>query len=329
MADTIIAYGEYFQGKLNPASLEILTPLYEIAEKMKKKLVLLVLCKDKEEIKNSLDLKRALCHELWIIESPEFIGFKDDLYSRVVAEVIREKDPYGVFFPSTFQGLSLAPRIAGLLGIGLCAHVNAFELGEDKLLMLRPTYGENIIAKLYSTTLPIMATIALGAFPIREALQEPEFKELRLPPDFNWESKIRLRKFTPSKKEPNRLSVAKVVLAGGLGLKMRENFEKLQELADYLEAEVGVTRPLCYAGWKDEEYMIGVSGVTVRPKLYIGFGISGAIQHTSGMENSEFIMAINMDREAPLVKMAHLSLICDAEALLDALLKHLRVSERP
>ncbi|BAU22842.1 electron transfer flavoprotein alpha subunit [Caldimicrobium thiodismutans] len=325
MADIIIAYGEYFQGRLHPASLEILTPLYEIAEKMKKRLVLLILSKDKEEIKNSPDLKKALCHEVWIVESSEFTGFKDDLYSRVVTEVVREKNSYGVFFPSTFQGLSLAPRIAGLLGVGLCAHVNAFELGEDKLLMLRPTYGENIMAKLYSTTLPIMATIALGAFPIREALQEPEFKEIRLSADFNWKSKIRLRKFISSKKEPNRLSVAKVVLAGGLGLKKRENFEKLQDLAKHLEAEVGVTRPLCYAGWMDEEHMIGVSGVTVRPKLYIGFGISGAIQHTSGMENSEFIIAVNTDKEAPLVKMAHLSLICDAGALLDALLKRLRV----
>ncbi len=324
MADTIIAYGEYFQGRLHPASLEILTPLFEIAEQMQKRLALLVLCRSKEEVKGNLELKKALCHELWIVESQEFTSFKDDLYSRVVAEVVRTEKPFGVFFPATFQGLSLAPRIAGMLGAGLCAHVNAFELKDEKLLMLRPTYGENIIARLYSTTLPVMATISLGAFPVREAPKEPEIKEFRLPSDFNWESKIKLRKFEPSKKELSRLSVAKVVLAGGLGLKRRENFQKLQVLAKALEAEVGVTRPLCYAGWAEEDRMIGVSGVTVRPKLYIGFGISGAIQHTSGMENSEFIIAVNTDKEAPLVKLAHLSLICDAGELLDALIKSLR-----
>lgn len=324
MADTIIAYGEYFQGRLHPASLEILTPLFEIAEKRQKRLVLLILCNSREEIEGNGELKRALCHELWIVESQEFSVFKDDLYSRVVAEVVRAENPFGVFFPATLQGLSLAPRVAGILGVGLCAHVNAFELKDEKLLMLRPTYGENIIARLYSTTLPVAATISLGAFPVREASKEPEIKEVRLPADFNWDSKIKLRKFEPARREPSRLSVAKVVLAGGLGLKRRENFEKLQELAKALEAEVGVTRPLYYAGWADEEHMIGVSGVTVRPKLYMGFGISGAIQHTSGMENSEFIIAVNTDKEAPLVKMAHLSLICDAGELLDALIKSLR-----
>lgn len=109
MADIIIAYGEYFQGRLHPASLEILTPLYEIAEKMKKRLVLLILSKDKEEIKNSLDLKKALCHEVWIVESSEFTGFKDDLYSRVVTEVVREKIPMEFFSHLPFKGF-LLPR---------------------------------------------------------------------------------------------------------------------------------------------------------------------------------------------------------------------------
>ncbi|MEZ0344911.1 MAG: electron transfer flavoprotein subunit alpha/FixB family protein [Caldimicrobium sp.] len=324
MGNFILAYGEYHNGKLHPASLEILTPLREIADKLKKKLVLFLLIEDAERLKDLKELERALCDEIWYLESQEFKDFKDDLFGKVIAELVKETNPYGVFFPATPQGMALAPRVAGELGVGLCAHVNAFEVEGETLYMLRPSYGENIIAKLYSTTLPVMATVSLHAFPIREGNKKPEIKEITLKESVKFESKLKIRKVKPIKREPSRLTVAKVVLAGGLGLKRRENFEKLKILAEILEAEVGVTRPLYYAGWAEEDRMIGVSGVTVRPKLYIGFGISGAIQHTMGMENSEFIIAINIDKEAPLVKMAHLSLIVDAEKFLDALLRQLK-----
>lgn len=323
MQDIILAYGEYYQGKLHPASLEILTPLYDIAEKLNKRLILLILADDFEKVKDLLELKRALCHQIWIVSSSELKGFRDDLYSNLIVEIIKKEKPFGVFFAATFQGMALAPRVAGTLGLGLCAHVNAFNLEDDKLFMLRPTYGDNIIASLYSTTYPIMATLSLGAFVIKENSLSPQVISYKID-DFKWESKIKIRKIKPALKEPNRLSVAKIVLAGGLGLKNRENLEHLRELAQLLKAEVGVTRPLCYAGWASEEEMIGVSGVSVRPKLYIGFGISGAIQHTVGMENSEFIIAVNIDKEAPLVKMAHLSIISDAGELIKALLKELR-----
>ncbi|MFN3921523.1 MAG: electron transfer flavoprotein subunit alpha/FixB family protein [Caldimicrobium sp.] len=323
MHDIILAYGEYYQGKLHPASLEILTPLNEIAEKLNKKLVLLILAEDFEKASNLPELKRALCHEVWVVTSEELKYFRDDLYGNVLVEIIKRKRPFGVFFAATFQGMALAPRVAGALGLGLCAHVNALHLENDKLFMLRPTYGENIIASLYSTTYPIMATLSIGAFIIKENPTSPEVIYYKID-NFSWESKMKVRKIKPKAIEPNRLSVAKTVLAGGLGLKTKENLERLRELANLLNAEVGVTRPLCHAGWASEEEMIGVSGISVRPKLYIGFGISGAIQHTVGMENSEFIIAVNIDKEAPLVKMAHLSIICDAGELIKALLKELK-----
>ncbi len=323
MEEIIIAYGEYNNGKLHPASLEILTPLYDIAERLGKKLVLLLFTEDFERAQSLPELKKALCHYVWIVSAPELKDYRDDLYSEVIIELSKKEMPYGVFFPATFQGMSLAPRIAGALQVGLCAHVNDLKLEGDNLLMFRPTYGDNIIASLYSTTIPIMATLSLGAFVIKENPFSPQISKYEMPPEFKWQSKMKIRKSKPLIKEPTRLSVAKIVLAGGMGLKTKENLALLRELAKVLRAEVGVTRPLCHAGWAKEEEMIGVSGVSVRPKLYIGFGISGAIQHTLGMENSEFIIAVNSDKEAPLVKMAHLSLICDAGELIKSLLKQL------
>lgn len=125
-------------------------------------------------------------------------------------------------------------------------------------------------------------------------------------------SKLKIRNFTPFKKKPTKLSTAKVIVAGGRGLKTKKIFKNFWTCRNF-GAEVGATRPVCYEGWVEEERMIGISGVIVRPKVYIGFGISGALQHTVGMENSEYIIAINTDKEAPLVKMANLALIGDAE----------------
>lgn len=320
----LIVYGEHFEGRVHPSSLEILTPLKEISQKLKKKLILIFLGKSAEEFKELQNLKKALADEVWFIFHKELEHFKDDLYSKVLVKIVEVLKPMGMFFPATFSGLSLAPRVAGSLNLGLCAHVNKIEVENGSIVMSRPTYGENIIAKLISKTLPVMATLSLGAFSLKENETEPIFKEVLLSEDFSWESALKIRKITPAKKQPIPLSSAKIIVAGGRGLKNKENFLKLFELAKLLSAEVGATRPVCYEGWVEEERMIGISGVTVKPKLYIGFGISGALQHTVGMEQAEFIIAINKDPSAPLVKLAHLALIGDAEEVLKLLIERLK-----
>lgn len=320
----ILAFGEIYRGEINISSLEILSPLKEIAQALDKKLVLVCLTDALENIKNLEEIKKSLADELWFVVSESLKDFKDDLYSKVLTYIVKSSQPYGFFFPATKIGTSLAPRLAGALQAGLCAHVNELEVKNGEIIMSRPTYGDNIIAKLTSKSLPVMATISLGAFSLKYEEKEPLIREVVFPEDFSWESKIRVRNFVPSKKKPSKLSTAKLVVAGGRGLKNKNTFKKLFELAEILGAEVGATRPICYEGWVEEERMIGVSGVTVKPKVYIGFGISGALQHTVGMENSEFIIAINTDKEAPLVKMAHLSLIGDAGKILDLLLQRLK-----
>ena len=313
----ILAFGE---------KLEILTPLKPITQKLGKKLILVCLSDSVENIKNLEEIKKSIADEVWLILHPELYFFRDDLYANVLIELIKITQPLGFFFPANSIGTSLAPRIAGTLNLGLCAHVNHLELKNNEIIMARPTFGENIIAQLKSTTHPIMATISLGAFSIKKSEKEPKFEEVIFPEDFSWKSSINLKKFKPSKKKRPKLSSAKIVVAGGRGLKNKNNFQKLFELAEILGAEVGGTRPVCYEGWIEEERMIGISGVTVRPKIYIGFGISGAIQHTEGMKDSEFIIAINTDKNAPFVKMANLALIGDAETILKILIEKLKTS---
>lgn len=321
--ENILAYGEFYRGELNSSSLEILSPLKEVTKALNKKLILISLINSLKDIKGLEELKNSLADEVWFVINEELKDFREDLYTEVLVKIANFSQPYGFFFPATKIGMSLAPRVAGALKVGLCSHVNILEVKDNQIIMARPTYGENIIAKLISKSIPVMATISLGAFSIKYGEKEPLIKEIIFPEDFIWRSKLKIRNFIPSKKKPTKLSTAKVVIAGGRGLKNRENFQKLFELADLLGAEVGATRPVCYEGWAEEERMIGISGVTVKPKVYIGFGISGALQHTAGMENSEFIIAINTDKEAPLVKMANLALIGDAGKILNLLLKRL------
>ncbi|MCD6490233.1 MAG: electron transfer flavoprotein subunit alpha/FixB family protein [Thermodesulfobacterium sp.] len=320
----ILAFGEFYKNELNNSSLEILSPLKEVAQALNKKLILLFLIGSLEDIKNLEEIKRSIADEVWFVINNELKDFKDDLYTEVLIQIVKSSQPYGLFFPATKIGMSLTPRVAGALKVGLCAHVNYLEVKDNQIVMSRPTYGENIIAKLVSKSSPVMATISLGAFNIKYGEKEPLMKEIIFPENFSWSSKLKIRNFIPSKKKPTKLSTAKVVVSGGRGLKNKETFQKLFELAEILGAEVGATRPVCYEGWVEEEKMIGVSGVTVKPKVYIGFGISGALQHTVGMENSEFIIAVNTDKEAPLVKMANLALIGDAKKILELLLKKLK-----
>ena len=320
----ILTFGEFYKGELHNSSLEILSPLKDVAKSLNKKLILICLIDSFKNIKNLEKIKKSLADEVWFVINSELKEFKDDLYAEVLTQIIKSSQPYGFFFPATKMGMSLAPRIAGSLEIGLCAHVNNLEVKNNQIIMARPTYGENIIAKLISKSSPVMATISLGAFSIKYKKRESLIKEVVFPETFLWKSKLKIKKFKPFKKKPTKLSTAKIIIAGGRGLKNKENFQKLFELAEILGGEVGATRPICYEGWIEEERMIGISGVTVKPKVYIGFGISGALQHTVGMENSEFIIAINTDKEAPLVKMANLALIGDAGKILELLLKKLK-----
>ena len=319
----ILSFCEICKENLNLKSLEILGPLKDVAKGLNTKLVLLCLAKNREVLEKGGILKRVIADEVWCIFNQALEYIKDDLYSRVIAEVIRHCQPEGFFFPATLAGCAIAPRVAGILELGLCAHVTKVYLKNSTIIMARPTFGENIIAELSSQTKPVMATISAGG----EFLQNeytPQFKEILFPENFKWESNIKIRKIKKAVKKENKLSRAKLVIAGGRGLKNKENFEKLFRLAELLGGEVGATRPVCYEGWAEEDRMIGVSGVSISPDVYVGFGISGAIQHTAGIEKAKFIIAVNQDRNASLVKMADVSFITDAPKFLDILLKKIQ-----
>ena len=314
----IWVFGMLEEGKISHSVLEALSAGKLVADALQKELALVCFSAKDPEVSCFSNLP---ADKVYFVQNESLSEFCDDVVARVLIYLVKKAEPTALFFSADDEGCAVAPRVAGVLRLGLCAHVNKLEVKDGKILLYRPTFGENIVAVLSCKTRPVMATLAEGAFGVKEVETSPEILKLKMPEEFNWESSFKVKKIEKRKKEASPLLNAKVVVAGGRGMKSKEEFEKLFVLAKELGGEVGATRPVCYEGWVSEDRMIGVSGVSVRPRLYIGFGISGALQHTVGMENSEFIVAVNTDKEAPLVKMADLALIGDAGEVLENLLR--------
>ncbi len=253
--------------------------------------------------------------------------FRDDVYSRIVARILSKEQPEVMLFAATAMGQALAPRVAGTLRLGLTAHCIGFEIRtEDKaLVQIRPSFGEDVMARIISRTKPQMATVRPGIFPKapKDDNRTGHVETLALEEDlFVSALEILERQEVPVK--DIGLKKAKVVVAGGRGLQNKELFSKLFELAQLLHGAVGATRPVCHLGWVSEEHMIGVSGATISPKLYIGFGLSGALHHMVGLKGAETIVAVNKDPEAPLMKRAHIAIQADVREFLPLLIERLK-----
>jgi len=317
-------YGQWQEEDFHPVVYELLSVARRLAPRLGEKVTVVVLgAEDRREQAETLlayGVEEVLC-----LVHPELSYFRDDVYAAVLAEAVRERTPAVFLFGATAEGQALAPRLAGLLELGLTAHCTDFEVDEEgRLVQIRPSFGENVMARIVSRTRPQMATVRPGVFPRAQPVAEPRglVEEVKLSAVPRSAIRRKARRRLPRKESP--LSGARVVVAGGRGLQNRENFARLSELADLLGAAVGATRPVCHLGWISEDHMIGVSGKTVSPKLYLGFGISGALQHTVGIEGAEVVVAVNTDPEAPLMKRADIAVVGDATRILPLLIRRIR-----
>ena len=252
-------------------------------------------------------------------------SLKDDLATEIIVQILERERPEVMLFSATSRGQALAPRVAGKMKLGLTAHCIAFEIRpEDRVLIqIRPSFGENVMAKIISRTRPQMATVRPGVF--SPARRQPGRRgEVCLVEVPKFESAVKVLNFRPRKRREVELAEAKVVVAGGRGLGSKELFTRLFELADLLEGAVGATRPVCHLGWVSEDHMIGVSGQTVSPKLYLGFGISGALHHVVGIKNPGLLVAVNIDPEAPLMQKADLAVEGDVREIIPLLIQRLK-----
>lgn len=306
MGRKVIVLAEVKDGNLRNVSYEAIAAAKTVSEGGEVVGVLLG-----ESVRN---LAEGLIHygadRVVVVENDKLSNYSSDGFSQAFIAVVNEEDPEAIIFGHTSLGKDLSPKVASKLDAGLISDVIDVEVAGDNVVFTRPIYSGKAFEKKIVTDGIIFATVRPNNIaPLDKdesrsgdvSTLEVEIKDLR----------TIIKEVVRKASEGVDLSEAKVVVAGGRGVKSADGFKPLQELADVLGGAVGASRGACDAGFCDYSLQIGQTGKVVTPDLYIACGISGAIQHLAGMSNSKVIVAINKDPEANIFKVADYGIVGD------------------
>ncbi len=262
---------------------------------------------------------------VFLVDHPSLAKYLVLSYTRVISDLIHQKKPEIFLLPATSLGADLAARLAARVKTGLSAHCTQLDInGQGELMQVVPAFGGKVMATILCPQhRPQMATVRPGVFRRGEA-REGKGKIEDLPVETkaeDWKQKVVEVQW--ARRPAQTIEEAEVVVAGGAGIGNPEDWKWLEKLAGALHGAVGGTRPPLDEGWISEEQMIGQSGKTVRPKLYIGIGISGVIQHVVGIQDAKVIMAINNDPNAAIFQSADLGVVADFRKIVPRLVEEL------
>lgn len=332
--NNILVYCEIEGNKPADVSLELLSKARKLANTLKCGVEAAVIGSKLDEIEKILyPYGVDIVH---IANDKRLLPYTTLPHAALMKYIIETTEPQIVLIGATSAGRDLAPRVASTLKCGLTADCTNLVIGEhvdpktkkeysELLYQIRPAFGGNIIATIINPeTRPQMATVREGV--MKQEIVSTEYKGVvnhidckTILNDSDFIVKI-IDQHLEARKV--NLTGSQIIVAGGFGVGSKDNFEKLFELAKIIDGEVGASRAAVDAGFVEHERQIGQTGVTVRPKLYIAAGISGAIQHTAGMEDSAQIISINNDPNAPINKLADYSIIGDLNEVLPKMIKY-------
>lgn len=311
-------FAEQRDGELQKVSLELLGEGKKMAEKLGVKLTALLLGNNVKALAKDLTAHGA--DEVLLVENELLAHYTTDGYTKVICDLVNEYKPEILFIGATFIGRDLGPRVAARLQTGLTADCTELDIdAEGKfLLATRPAFGGNLMATIACTDhRPQMATVRPGVFSalpknesnngtVKEVATSLKAEDVRT-------KVVEVKKVS---KEVADITEANVLVSGGRGVGCKETFKLLQELAEVMGGTVAASRAAIENEWLDKDYQVGQTGKTVRPNIYIACGISGAIQHVAGMQDSDIIIAINKDADAPIMKMADYAVVGDLNKVL-------------
>ena len=313
--------------KIHSSTFELLGKARELSEKngFAVSLALLIEERPSEEVFDELFAGGADRVVLSVHEG--FRRFDFQPYIRVLEKMIKEYSPEIVLAPATSSGRSYMPGLAALLDTGLTADCTGLDIEEvtGNLLQTRPAIGGNIIATIKTPShRPQMATVRPKTFsPLKEKYDSKrELVQFEVEPELV-KTSAQLIEFVPIGEGKKGVQDAEIIVAGGMGLRRIENMLPVYRLCKLINGTVGASRKIVDSKWLGHEAQVGLSGHTVKPKIYIAAGISGAVQHIAGMQTSEFIVAINRDRNAAIFNFADIGLVGDATEILDELVESL------
>lgn len=315
---------EVENGNIHPVTLELIGKAKELAAKVSEPVYCLLISSDITE-KAKILLEYG-ADEVFVYDQPELRYFRIEPYTAVLEDFIRNNKPSAVLVGGTPAGRSLAPRAAARFRTGLTADCTRLDIsGESDLDQIRPAYGGNIMAHINTPRhRPQFATVRYKIFsiPPRNPNASGRIHECELTPE-KLVSAIEITKVQPKAQEKG-IEEAEVLVVAGRGVRKAEDLALLQELADLLGGKLASTRALVEAGWIDARCQIGLSGRTVKPKLIITCGVSGAIQFVAGMNGAEKIIAINTDSTTPIFQVAHIGITGDLYKIVPDLIDRIK-----
>ena len=324
----VYVFAEQRDGVIQNVALELLGKARELADANNEKVVAILLGKD---IKGKAqDLIAAGADKVLVVDHDLLATYLTEPYTQAITQIIKEQKPSILLIGATTIGRDLGPRVSARNVTGLTADATKLEISDDEaheFRMTRPAFGGNLMATiLCKEHRPQMSTVRPGVMQkmTPDPTRKGEVVDYAVQFDEQKISRVKIVKTVKEEKVITDISQAKVLVSGGRGVGTKDGFSKLEALAKELKGEVSSSRAMVDAGVMEQSRQVGQTGKTVRPNLYLACGISGAIQHLAGMEESELIIAINKDKFAPIFSVADLGIVGDLHKIVPMLTERIK-----
>ncbi|WP_099321735.1 electron transfer flavoprotein subunit alpha/FixB family protein [Anaerococcus sp. Marseille-P3625] len=325
----VLVVCEQRDGNLQSVSLELIGKARELADKLNEEVIAVIAGSKVEGL--TRDLIEHGADKVYYVEDKILEKYITEPYVKTMSTIIKDLKPQIVLFGASSIGRDLAPRVSARIGCGLTADCTKLEIDEETglLNMTRPTFGGNLLATIQSPEArPQMSTVRPGVMPKQEddKTRTGEVKKY----DITFEDKdinVDIIEEKVADKKKIKIEDADVLISVGRGIGSAENMKLAYDLAEVLEGEVSSSRAVVDSGWLEKDRQVGQTGKTVRPNLYIALGISGAIQHLAGMEESDLIVAINKNPDANIFNVADVGIIGDINEVVPELIKKIKAAK--
>lgn len=326
MSKNIYVFAEQRDGKVQKVSIELIGEATRLAKATNEKVIGVLLGHNIAGEAQKLIAYGA--DEVVVVDNAMLAEYATEPYTKALSKVIKDCEPEIVLFGATSIGRDLAPRVAGRVHTGLTADCTSLAIDEETnlLLMTRPAFGGNIMATIVCKNhKPQMATIRPGVMTslTKDTTRTGEIRTLEVEFDAA-DMNIEILEVVKEHKKVADITAAKVIVAGGRGIGGAEGFDMLKDVAEQLDGEIAASRACVEAGWIGDHRQVGQTGKTVRPELYMACGISGAIQHVAGMEDSELVISINKNDTAAIFNVSDLGIVGDVKVIMPKLAEALK-----
>ena len=333
----VFVFAQQVDNKLNGIALELVGKGKDLAKDLGTEVTAVLIGSDVMSL--TKELAEYGADRIIVVDDPELKEYRTEPYAHALAEVIKKYKPEIMLVGAPAIGRDLGPRVSARIHTGLTADCTQLEIGDfpinpipgreqlhNQLLMTRPAFGGNTIATIACPNFrPQMATVRPGVMQKAERVEGAQAVIEEFNPGFVPNNKyVEILDIVKAVSDVEDIMDAKILVSGGRGVGSAENFKLLDDLAEALGGTVSCSRAVVDAGWKSKDLQVGQTGKTVRPHVYFAIGISGAIQHLAGMEESDIIIAINKDETAPIFDVADYGIVGDLNKILPALTEKIK-----